>query len=702
VFIEGEAGLGKTTLVQAFLERVRAGAAASIGIGQCVEHGAHGEAFMPVLDALSGICRGDGGAQAVRALTDGAPAWLLQLPGLVGGDAYRDLERRVVGVTQERMLREFAAVARALGADKPLVIVLEDLHWCDPSTLALLAWLARRMEPMRLMVLCTHRPGDAPEYRDNLTETVHGLRLRGLARVVTLTELRPAAIAAYLAERFPGLGGGSDAAADAAGAARLDELAANPYERTEGNPLFLCSVVDGWVEQGLVKRADALWRVDADRRRLLDVVPESLRRMITEQLNRLTPRDRMLLDAASVAGPRFTSALVETVLQQECESCENHLTEIADGGALIARDGEVDWPDGTTSNRFSFRHTLYREVLYAALPARRRSRLHAAIGTRLEQAYGGGARERATELAMHFTAGGEPSKAIDYRSAAAEQAFSRGGYREAIAHAEAGLKLIGQISDSAPDPRELGLQMLRSAGLVQINGWSAPDAEAALDRALVLAVELRDRRLASVLYAIAGMHELRGEYRKSQQVLERQQALPLDTPAAELESHELMACSTYHQGAFAAALEHAQAGLDAAGRGALDTKLYIFGESARVSCHNWAGLALWFLGHPARALASIDAGLALARQPTRRYSLSSALCQAATLRQLRREPERVLDYADEAIDVAIEEGFRYPLAVGRILKGWALAMTGHEQEGVNLIEQGLVGHRESGANMDRP
>jgi tetratricopeptide (TPR) repeat protein len=625
-------------------------------------------------------------------LREVAPSWLLQLPGLVKGDERKEIEARVGGVTQERMLREFAAAARALGDDTPLVLVLEDLHWCDPSTLALLAWLGRRNETMRLLVVCSHRSGESTEPGPPLAETVYGLRLRGLARLVTLEPLAPAAVAAYLERRCPGC---------AVPRSLVDAL----HEHTEGNPLFIVSVVDSWVDRGLLTETDGTWRLKSGDDGLFDSIPDSLRLLINEQLHRLTGLERGMLAAGSVVGVRFPAALVETVLAQECEPCERALANLADTTPFLVRADDAAWPDGTITSQFRFTHTLYREALYAGLPAGRRKRLHAQIGERLERGFGAAAAERATELAIHFTAGGDYDRATHYRFAAAQLAFARGGYREAIGHLEQGLALLASHADIPEhEPRELGFQLLLAPALIQTGGWSEPRAEAALSRALEIAERLDDPRLPSVLYNLAGVYELRGEYAESQRWLERQHALPkpFETPLAKLESHELLACSLYHQGDFENALEHAEAGLAAANVFDSDTKLYIYGENPRVSCHNWAGLAQWFLGYPDRARASIDEGLALARNPARKYSLSNALCQAATLHQLRREPAQALKLAAEAVAVAREEGFAYPLAVGRILEGWALGVTGRVEEGLTLIREGLAGHRASGARMDRP
>jgi DNA-binding winged helix-turn-helix (wHTH) protein len=150
VFVTGEAGIGKSTLVEAFaagVERERAGLVAR---GQCLEQRGAPEPYLPVFDALDRLCRADPGAVAVLARV--APTWLVQMPALVEPGERDDLERRALGGTQERMLREAAEALESVAAGRPLVLLLEDLHWADPSTVDLLAWLARRPTPARLLV----------------------------------------------------------------------------------------------------------------------------------------------------------------------------------------------------------------------------------------------------------------------------------------------------------------------------------------------------------------------------------------------------------------------------------------------------------------------------------------------------------------------------------------------------------------------
>ena len=207
VFVSGEAGLGKTTLVEAFLDTIGTeDAAARIAYGQCLEHRGSGEAYMPVLEALGRLCRAPcGGRELIALLAVQAPTWLAQMPGLLDAAASEELERRARGVTRDRMLREMAEAVEAMAAERPLVLVLEDLHWSDPSTVDLLARLVRRSEAARLLVIGTYRPAELRASGHPLHAVIRELCLRGHCEELLLAFLSQPAMDAYLAARFPGV-----------------------------------------------------------------------------------------------------------------------------------------------------------------------------------------------------------------------------------------------------------------------------------------------------------------------------------------------------------------------------------------------------------------------------------------------------------------------------------------------------------------
>jgi predicted ATPase len=206
VFITGEPGIGKTSLVEAFLARLADEHEHEhetwIGRGQCIEHYGAGEAYMPVLEALGRLGREPGGTQLITMLRRYALSWLVQLPALVSVAEREKLRQEAQGATRERMLRELAEALDALAIKHPLVLVLEDLHWSDVSTLDLLSVLTRRPERARLLVIGTYRPVDILANGHPLRAVVQELQLHRQCEELRLGFLTEENVAAYLATRF--------------------------------------------------------------------------------------------------------------------------------------------------------------------------------------------------------------------------------------------------------------------------------------------------------------------------------------------------------------------------------------------------------------------------------------------------------------------------------------------------------------------
>ena len=401
VFLTGQAGIGKTTLVETFL--ADADAEVLVGRGQCIEQHGAGEAYMPVLEALGRLCRGPEAEELVRLLAERAPTWLAQMPSLI-----REDERETPGApgpptTSERMLREIVEALEAISSLHPLLLVLEDLHWADVSTVDLLSSLARRTEPARLLLIATYRPEDAKASQHPVWDTAQELRLRSLASELEIQALTSRAVVDYLAGRFP--------------ENRLPiELSQVLHERTGGNPLFLARVVDSWLEQGSISAANGSWTLQASLDTLAVDVPTSVRQLIEHQVDALDNLSKELVEAASVAGADFATAAVAAASGRSDDEIEARCRELAHQGRFMRLLGETVWPDGTVSTRYGVTHDLYLEVVYSRVPPGRLARLHREIGARLEAGYGEQAREIASELAMHFVRGRDPDRAIFFSS----------------------------------------------------------------------------------------------------------------------------------------------------------------------------------------------------------------------------------------------------------------------------------------------
>ncbi len=203
VFVSGDPGVGKTTLIDAFVEGARPQGKVWVARGTCIEQYGSGEAYFPVLDALGSVCRGRHGDRVVEILIRHAPTWLVQMPALVPTERLDELQRRAAGTGQPRMLREIAEALEALSIDAPVVLTLDDLQWSDPSTLDLIAMMGRRRERARLLVVGTYRRSELPA-GSPLSRVADDLVAHRQARSFTLDAFDEESLGAYLTKRFPG------------------------------------------------------------------------------------------------------------------------------------------------------------------------------------------------------------------------------------------------------------------------------------------------------------------------------------------------------------------------------------------------------------------------------------------------------------------------------------------------------------------
>ncbi|HEX2239510.1 MAG TPA: AAA family ATPase, partial [Gammaproteobacteria bacterium] len=418
VFISGEAGIGKTAVVDAFVEQASNGALL-VGRGQCIEHHSEGEAYLPVLEAVSEICRQAPDAEVMTLLGRYAPSWLAQMPWLSDAAGRETPQRETLALTRERMLREMVELLETVTAKVPLLLVLEDLHWSDYSTLDLVSMLARRRGAARLLLLITYRPVEVILADHPLKSIKQELDVHGHCEDLPLNYLSASDVGIYLEKRFP------DHAFPAA-------LAAFIHQRTEGNPLFMLNVIDYLVAQGAIISDNGVWTLQSAIVDLDPGVPESLRQMIERQIERYSLQEQYVLEAASIAGTEFSSTTVAAALEASVPEIEACLARLVRRGQLVRDRGVEEWPDNTLSASYTFAHALYENVLYHRQSAARRMRFHRRIGLCLERGYGLRAAEIASELALHFEQGREYAKAVHYLRQAAASAAARYANREAI------------------------------------------------------------------------------------------------------------------------------------------------------------------------------------------------------------------------------------------------------------------------------
>ena len=449
VFITGEAGIGKTTLVDAFQQAIAHRSNLRIIRGQCVEGFGGKEAYYPVLEAIGHWVREASGGPVVQTLAKQAPTWLIQFPSLIKAEQREALQKEIHGATRERMVREICEALESLTAQDPLVLVLEDLHWVDPSTLDFLSAVARRRGPAKLLVVGTYRPADLILSKSPLKALKQDLVLHNLGCEITLERLEEPDVAEYLESHF-------------AEGGYPEGFAGLIYRHSGGNALFMVNILQDMVKRELIAKVDGKWTLKVALEDVEPKVPETLDQLIEVQFQQLSGEEQRILRTASVAGERFSVWAIATAAETEEDAVEEACERLADRLQFIKAAGINSLPNGQISAHYDFRHSLYREVVYSRLSEAARARLHLLLAQRLRAFCNPCEQEQATELALHFEGGLDFEQATRYLILAARNAAGRFAHRDSIEILNHGRELAAKLGPAVRD--ELEVQILESIG----------------------------------------------------------------------------------------------------------------------------------------------------------------------------------------------------------------------------------------------
>jgi predicted ATPase len=617
--------------------------------------------------------------------------WLAQMPALLDPGERAALQREVAGAPPERMLRELCEALELVAADRPLVIALEDVHWIDQSSLDLLAAVARRREPARLLLLATYRPVEVNLGNHPLKGIKQELQAHRQCAELALDFLSPAAVGDYLAARFPG---------------SPPALAAVVHRRSDGNALFMVNVADYLAGRGLIVETEGRWALQCEMATLDAVVPESLRGMIDRQLERLGDEERGLLQAAAVAGVEFADASVARAMDAPIERIGTFLVDLARRGVFLRPSVDEAWADGTAVRRYAFIHALYAEVLYDMLPPGFRQRLHRVVGERLEAGYGKRAGQIAAELALHFERAREPARAVAYLTQAAANATHRLAFVEVIGALTRALALLPQLPDDAARKRqELTIRMALAPALMTTKGYAAPEVEVVYAGADELCREVgEDWQSFSVWIGRCGVALLGGRTELAKQFAEQSLALARRRQSRRYltQAASALGITQVWRGEFAPAAENLEAcrlAYEAVDQPSPGFRLL---HDPGVSGRAYAAWAFWLLGFPERARAESAAAIALGRKLAHPFSLAYALAFGAFVHQARREVALTRERAEETIGICAEHGFAMYHAVASVFRGWAMAEAGEREAGLAAMESALVAYNATGATLVRP
>jgi predicted ATPase len=693
VCVSGEPGIGKTTVVDEFLNELMGDhCRCTMARGRCSERLAGAEAYLPLLEALEGLLRGPERESAARLLKQVAPSWYVQVSPPETPTLSPGAQPAALGLSQERMKRELAAFLQEMSRLRPLVLFFDDMHWADASTVDLLGYVAGRLDSMPLLVLATYRPSDLLLSKHVFLQLKLDLQGRGICREIPLVFLSREEVADYLRLAFPG-----HAFPEA-----LSELL---HEKTEGSPLFMVDLVRYLRQRGVIDQADDRWVLAQPLPEIARELPESIRSMIERKLDQLGEDDRRLLAAASVQGYEFDSAVIARALDHDAADVEERLAVLDRVHGFVGRVREVEFPDGTVTVRYRFVHVLYQNVLYASIVPARRVSLSGATAHALLEHHGEQKASVASELAFLFEGARDFARAAEYFLLAAQHAARVSANQEAVVLARRGLEVVKKLPDGpARAAHELDLCVALGVPLMATKGWAASEVKETYSRARDLCQSLGETvREFTVLYGLRQFYLIRAEFRTAREL--GQQLLEIarheGDPVLLAEASFALGAAMNHMGDFLAA----QRQLDEA-IAAYDPKQYLSHPSLDVfdpgvGCLCESSWVYWHLGYADEALARVRRAAALARASSYPGSLGFAFAFGAMVHVYRGE----LDDAREQAEALSAHAERHGLPQFR---GWAkswhgsVIARGGGAAGIGEMREGLTAQRAIGSEIARP
>jgi len=683
VVLGGEAGIGKSRLLQVLKEHVANDPQAWLTPCQCSPYHQN-SALYPIIELLERVAlqfqRDEAPSQKLGKLEGFLLQYGLSLPEAVPlfasllsiplPESYAPLNLSPEQQKQ-KTVQAYLTILLKRAAQQPLLFVVEDLHWVDPSTLELLNLLVDQVPTTRILALFTCRPEFSPPWtgRSHLTQ-------------VTLTRL-PRRHVEVMVHRV------------AHGKALPGEVLQQIVAKTDGVPLFVEELTKMVLESELIRERDDHYELTGPLPLL--AIPATLRDSLMARLDRLATVKEVAQLGATM-GREFTYDLLQAISPLDEATLQHALGRLVEAELLYQRGLPPE-------ARYFFKHALIQEVAYQSLLKSRRHQVHQRIAQVLEERFPETAETQPELLAYHYTEAGLEAHAIDYWQRAGQRALQRSANVEAIGHLTKGLEVLKTLPDS-PDrtQRELALQTTLGPALIATKGFAAPEVEKAYARARELCQQVGETpQLFPVLFGLWGFYEMRADLQTAREL--GKQLLDLaqhqHDPALLLQGHRALGDTLFWLGEFVPARAHLEQGMALYDPQQHRSHAFRYGQDPGMGCRGYAAWVLWMLGYPDQALKRSHEALTLARELSHPFTLAFALHFGAHLHQLRREWQVVQERAKALMALSVEQGFALWAARGTLWQGWALAAQGQVEEGIAQIRQGLAAERTTGTELRR-
>lgn len=679
--IRGEAGIGKSNLVNALINRCgQDSVSADVELLRCSPYH-QTTPFFPIVDHLRGtslrLTRSDSVETQLTRLVefvesrglsaaDNVPilAPLLSIP-------FESKFESPVLSPEGRRLRTMEMMLQMLSnrtADNPIVLVIDDIHWADPSTIETLDKLLQFLGTLRIFVIVTTRPQYAT------------------------TILRPPGTIEITLDRLDAESTSAVAQMIAGDKELPREILSYISERTDGVPLFVEELTKTIIESGAV-------RLEGDRYELVGAltdlsIPTTLQGSLIARLERVSGR-KEVAQVAAVVGREFSLGVVAAVMQQEEAKVANQLSNLVSADLVY----QIDSFSGRETYRF--RHALIQDAAYDSLLRSVRQQYHGDIAKTLESQFEATAEEQPEVIANHYSAAGAVEAALRWWPKAGQKALGRSANVEAISHFTSGLELLEQLQES-PEKIQLELAMLTQRGmaLIATKGFGAAEVGQSFTRAEQICQMIGETPLLfPVMWGLWVFSLVRSELEESIEHSDQMLRLAAlaDDPKMWIEGHFTKSNSLFWLGDLDGAKHAADSALSYYDRDLHTENILLYGQDPGVSSLCYSSYIYWSMGYPDQARKFGDRAMELAESLRHPFSIGWGLAFGCTLRNWMGDFEEGKVWAQKCSQYCSEQGQAFWASAAIASLGWAEFYTGDQQKGLELIRQGIAGYELTGS-----
>jgi DNA-binding SARP family transcriptional activator len=734
LFVIGGAGRGKTTLVQEFARQAQAADAELLVVsGYGNAHTGSGDPYLPFREALTmlsgeveakwagGLITTEHARRLWQALPLTLPALVEHAPDLVGSfvpdkgvreraatfalpDApwfkqVAALESTKAGakLAQQQIFAQYTAALTIIARARPLLLILEDLHWVDSASSSLLFHLSREVGRSRMLIVGTYRPDEVAVSRGEMAHPLadvlselkrwHGDIWLDLGKVVEAEGRR--FVQAYL-DTQPN---------------RLDPVFRQAlFQRTGGHALFTVELLREMQERGDVHQDEHGQWIEGP---AIDwiTLPARVEGVIEKRIQRLANELQAILTVASVEGETFTAEVAARVQQVNERQLVQQLSRELDKRHRLVAAHILAWLGQQRLSLYRFRHQLFQQYVYHNLAEMERAYLHEAVGSALEAIYGEQTGQVAVQLARHFEQARLWEKAVMYLLQAGERAARLSANQEAIAHLTKGLMLVQSLPETPERAQtELELQIALGNALMATKGYAAAEVEQTYNRAWELCQQVYAGETSQsfpILYGRWILYLTRGEHQTAHQLAQEflELAQQQQDPAIVV-AHQCMGWC-FCMGELVSARAHFEQIAALYNVEQHRPLTFQYGQDPGMAGLSGRALVLWLLGYPEQARRSSDQAILLGREASHAHSLAGCLHFSSVFHAFCQEPLVAQELTEEAIAICSKQGLAGWLAWAMVIRGWALAKQGQGEAGVAQIRQGLAAVRAAGAEVAR-